>query len=69
MKVVKTPRVRGWRWGEEPDGIDPQSQMGFKGGGEGILMASVCGQLMPDQKAETSLQPTGKKGGEGYEKF
>lgn len=64
MKVVKIPRVRGWRWGEPPAGIDLQSQMGFKGGGEGILMASVWSQLMPDQKAETFLQPTGKKGRE-----
>jgi hypothetical protein len=31
MKVVKPRRVWGWRWGEEPDGINLQSQMGFKG--------------------------------------
>lgn len=41
MKVVKTPRVWGWRWGEEPAGIDLQSQMGFKGVGEDTLMVSV----------------------------
>lgn len=40
MKVVKIPRVWGWRWGEQPDGIDPQSQIGFKVE-EGILMAHV----------------------------
>lgn len=38
MNVVKTCRVWGWRWELELDRIDPQSQMRFKGGGEGIPM-------------------------------
>lgn len=28
MEVVKQRRVWGWRWGEEPDGIDPSGPAG-----------------------------------------
>lgn len=41
MKVVKTCRVRGWMWGEEPDGIDPQARWDLKVGREGILMTRL----------------------------
>lgn len=68
MKVVKTSRMRGWRWGEEPAGIHPQSQMGFKGV-VGDTLNGQCGQLMPDWRAKTPLQLTGKTGGERFMKF
>lgn len=49
MEVVKQ-RVRGWRWGEEPDGIDPSGPDGiYRGGSQ--HPEGQNGQLIPDGRS------------------
>ena len=64
MEVVKHRRVWGWKWGEEPDGIDPSGPDGIYSAGSSILEWSVDTRW----KVETLLCPQERRG-EGYEKF